>query len=500
MILSCTYLYSNKVKYFQIDKTLFTIKLTSTYRSSVVRKVVKTFSNESIYVSRKSKKYNIYIVNIRSKSLARKKLYKYKKLYKKAYITNTFKQKRYNKSSSSRGIEKQNDYIKAVRLYDEEEFKLSNTLFNKLHNRYLADKNVNLYIAKNSLELEEYDEAVAALDRVFISDESNADAKLQMGKIYYEQDTYQLAIPMFIVAKRSGDTAISKEADEYIRKINFTKDRHRFFINAKAEYLEDDNIRYNSIDKISDWAHEETISMAYIFKLTQNVKISNILMYLNRDYHNYTMYDINSFIYRPSLSVIFSDKYLAKLTFLYNNFDRNETDYLQIYSVKPEFKYYMAHDVNFGFYYKYQRKSYDNNDSYDNVLNEIGISTTANFNDSSNVNILATYSEQKQVSQKDIEGIDNRAFGFSVKYKKLFFNDFVFEVQNKYLKTIYANKKFIGFEKNEVTEDFKYGVGLVYNIFKYLSFGAKYEHISVNSNIHLPRYKSITKIRVNLKY
>jgi hypothetical protein len=56
MILSCTYLYSNKVKYFQIDKTLFAIKLTSTYRSSVVRKVVKTFSNESIYISRKSKK------------------------------------------------------------------------------------------------------------------------------------------------------------------------------------------------------------------------------------------------------------------------------------------------------------------------------------------------------------------------------------------------------------------------------------------------------------
>jgi tetratricopeptide (TPR) repeat protein len=282
---------SKTIGYSKINKKLYAIKLLTTKNKTILSKSIRSLSNEVLYKYKSKKRYYLYIVNIKNKKLLNRKLKKYKKIYYRAKITNIFKSKKKKKRKikrkqrTSRTTQNLGDeYKKAVALYEKEEFEDANIIFYKLYKKHLDNRDMNLYLAKTSMEIEDYDTASAAVERVLIVDENSMDAKLVMGRMFYEKGVYKRAKSLFIDVKiNSKNNRQKKIAEEYLNKINTRLNRHKFYINASAGVFNDDNAKnaknllYTDIapseSTIEDSGHRESISVTYIFSASSDTKI-----------------------------------------------------------------------------------------------------------------------------------------------------------------------------------------------------------------------------------
>ena len=84
-------------------------------------------------------------------------------------------------------------YEEARKSYDAKDFKTSYALFEELSLQSPENAEINFLLGRSALELKLYDEALVAFDRVLMLNPSHARTHLEIARVHYETEQYEIA-------------------------------------------------------------------------------------------------------------------------------------------------------------------------------------------------------------------------------------------------------------------------------------------------------------------
>ncbi|UQB42669.1 tetratricopeptide repeat protein [Thiomicrospira microaerophila] len=91
------------------------------------------------------------------------------------------------------GMDLNEAFDQAKAYYNARQFDKSQQAFEKLLSRQLQSLTLNFYLGQSALELKNYNQAMAAFDRVLILDPNHMRTRLELARLYFEVGQFQLA-------------------------------------------------------------------------------------------------------------------------------------------------------------------------------------------------------------------------------------------------------------------------------------------------------------------
>ena len=190
----------------------------------------------------------------------------------------------------------QEDFKKALLLYQSNNFKESYKLFSTLFEKKSDDAEINFYLGRCATELKLYDEALGAYDRVLILDPNHTRTKIELGRIYFEQKDYEQAKDTFSEALNENiPNEVKEQINKFLLAIENAHKSHTINGAFIVGVSYDTNVKNTTVlamrqedtKKIKDNSLSETLSLNHIYKpYRSNYGWNNSLVLYNQNYED----------------------------------------------------------------------------------------------------------------------------------------------------------------------------------------------------------------------
>jgi hypothetical protein len=275
------------------------------------------------------------------------------------------------KNEYSQVVEDSNEYITASIMYKIEDYEKSYNKFFKLFQKNPYNININYFLALSAIQINKYDEATAAFERILIQKPEFNQARYEYAKLLFKLNLKDEAKKEFMILSKSN---IKDDVKESITKYLDLLNEKTFFVNANIllgagrstnintglispEYrlpgLND--ILVSGEKPIADNYHNEMIGINFLnnFK-NSSFGLKNSILVYNKNYFNDDKEDLTAYVYKPSFSYLDSDKKnLYSLNFAFTRLDKKDNTDFNIFNIGPSI-------MNSSYYasLNYQRYSY----------------------------------------------------------------------------------------------------------------------------------------------
>lgn len=411
-------------------------------------------------------------------------------------------------SFCSASMYQSNAYQDALSLYNQKSYEKSYLAFKKLFFENLADEKVNYYLAKSAIGIENYDMAMAAFERILMTNPTNYLIQFEEAKLLYILGKEKESLATL---KKLQSLHLAKDLDSKITAfINHIYDNQKLLsFNAtfilSLNYLDNANSAPSSqytlpnFDYLgtqgdseqSDFNHYEYVNFNIFkqFREYERVRIKNGFTYYTKTFQNEKSENFELFSYKPGIEVTTKTNryYIGAMLERYhpgntseNNFDSAGVEFAyydknQKIDVLGQRYYYKnddKKDKNYTRYavgYKYYNlNNFNITASFNKYLafhsnrtdlNKISFDTTLsyNYNISDNWRVIPSVT-YKILNYKD----ESIAFGTRRKDRK---NELGLLLQRKLNKSSFVNLQttYDNNNSNHAEYDYKnYSVGLMY--------------------------------------
>lgn len=296
-----------------------------------------------------------------------------------------------------------NEYIFAKSQYKIGNYQSSYTRFYKLFLKYSDNVQINYYLAMSAMQLKQYDDSIAAFERVLIIQPEFHRARLEYARVLYILGFKKQAKEQFLkVASMPIPKNVRKNINAFIKKIDDDKMQSSTFLTFNFGFSNDDNIN-NGIDYAS-----------YVLPGFGNLEISGQKPIESTSY--ITSFEISSI--KP-LSSIYPIILKQSGQFFYKNQTQDNNYNFKVYSYKPSIFYNdtknaSEYSLQLGFDKVYPGDK--NNFFTFSFIPQIIKAVNKN-------NILTTYLKYRGTNYDDTQNNDknysNLGFGSSWKWLKL---------------------------------------------------------------------------------
>lgn len=142
-------------------------------------------------------------------------------------------------------------YGEAMTEYNAKEYAKAYSEFKKLFFDNMADPKVNFYLGRSAYESGNYNDALAAYERVLITQPEHMKARVELARTYFVMRMYEQAeIEFTTVLLHPIPEGVRKTINEYIKKIEDAREKH--MLNAMFTLIAQDDSNINNGNNYSD--------------------------------------------------------------------------------------------------------------------------------------------------------------------------------------------------------------------------------------------------------
>lgn len=411
----------------------------------------------------------------------------------------------------AQGVPQQRIYAEAQQSYNAGDFQKARSLFEELSTNVPENAEINFFLGRCALELKLYDEAVTAFDRVLILNPNHTRTHLELARLYYERQQFELAqIELDTVLKEQLPSNIRDIAMSFKAKIDENMSRHTFngAIIVGGGYDSNAN---------NDIGRKEFIIPAFNIPITGTNKESdsNIFttMALNHTYdfgerggwsleNNFVAYDkMNNKLSKNDL-VLFSattaptwseENYKLSFPLSYDRVFLDGKGYMYNLSSGVKGTYLVDPSSQIEVGYTYKRGFYNDDETQDVVSNTLFASYRKALGDDPIIISLNTsYSNNEQVNIGRTDVASN-GYSYGVELSKAFKNGLRTSLGYTASVTDFDETDVLFGTKRADTRD-EYALGLGYHFRPDFSINASVTYAKNNSNHDPFTYDKITAL------
>jgi tetratricopeptide (TPR) repeat protein len=265
-------------------------------------------------------------------------------------------------------------YKDGIELYKNKDYQKSYDIFRKLFIKDFKNKNINFYLGLNSFELQKYDEALLAYERILIQDENALRVKLEYAKTLFAMKDFQNAKLKFLEIKQDKiPTSVESNINHFLVLID--NQTQRLFVNGSVGFslIYEDNVnsgtqisqyiipKYDVLadgtEPLEDFASQEVVTLSTMYDIADKggFYLSNDFLAFGKQYKKY--YDKNILLFSTTPKIGYRD----------NNYDVSfglPMDRLEVeheisttsIAFQPMINYIFSQNFSAQSYLKYQKK------------------------------------------------------------------------------------------------------------------------------------------------
>lgn len=272
-------------------------------------------------------------------------------------VTNDNKTTFQKEKEFSQAIEDSNDYILASTMYNIKDYQKSYELFFKLFSKDSYNVNVNYFLALSAIQIEKYDEASSAFERILTQKPDFNQARYEYAKLLFKLNLKEEAKKEFTILSNSQiNDETKKSVSNYLDILN--KETKYFSTNANIllgvgrstnvntglispEYrlpgLND--VLVNGQKPIADNYHNEMLGINFLnsFKNSPYV-IKNAILVYNKNYFNEENENLTAYAYKPTIFYLDqTNKNLYALNFGFTRIEKRDNENFNVFNITPTF-------------------------------------------------------------------------------------------------------------------------------------------------------------------
>lgn len=169
-------------------------------------------------------------------------------------------------------------YGEAMAVYNAKEYAKAYSEFKKLFFEAMADPKVNFYLGRSAYESGNYNDALAAYERVLISQPEHMKARVELARTYFVMRMYEQAeIEFTTVLLHPIPEGVRKTINEYMKKIEDAREKHMLNAMLTLTAQDDSNINNGNSylanlgggDSISDRSLTGYLALIHTYKLAE---------------------------------------------------------------------------------------------------------------------------------------------------------------------------------------------------------------------------------------
>jgi len=382
--------YGGYINIENIDKSKYSVELTSCDSYYCIEKLENKFQNENYYLEYIDNRYIFKLVNIEDKTKLNK-LLSDNNHYKPTTIAPIVNKEVVKKNKTTKTTDPKQqilqNYTKALNLYKQKKYQDAYINFNKLFEQNLDDVNINFYLGRSAFELKKYHEAIIAFDRVLFSNPDSSRAKLEIARAYFNSKQFGEAKKYFLELKT--DTKVPQNiilvVDKFLAIID--KNTQKNFLNgvllaginydsnintsSTYSYFTDDPYLEvlknqgvidptspNTTQRDNDWAHQEVAILNHKYVYDDKNIFKNDFMYFTKVMNNHknSAKDIDMVSFTPTLSASYTSKLTVDYSVFIDKLYIDDSSNLKTYGIFPKFTYILGKNIITKGYLKYQKK------------------------------------------------------------------------------------------------------------------------------------------------
>lgn len=302
---------------------------------------------------------------------------------------------------------KEKSYLKkAVSLYKKKDYNESFKILYKLFENNLNHKDINFYLGRAAFEINDFDTAVQAFERILILDESNHRVRLELARVFFIEGLYGESKSEFQkVLDSNPPKDVKLKIHRYLAEINGKEESSKkkvFFmglISLGAGY--DTNVE-NSHDEFITITYENNATAQFEGKEKEDsYSVQNVYLkyrndigetygyFLDTTFLAYNQifkeYDSNNFTYlklSPAFGYV-NKKYTLNSPFYVEKVLSDDKSYMTNFGFSPSINIKSSNKTLYSFGYKFASKNHDQ-DTYekkDSYLNEFSFGLNKIIND-----------------------------------------------------------------------------------------------------------------------
>lgn len=262
-----------------------------------------------------------------------------------------------NEEEYSQAIEDSNDYILASTMYNIKDYKKSYELFFKLFSKNSYNVNVNYFLALSAIEIEKYDEASSAFERILTKKPDFDQARYEYAKLLFKLNLKEEAKKEFTILNNSQiNDETKKSVSNYLDILNketkyFSTNANILFgvgrsTNVNTGLISPDyrlpglnDVLVNGDKPIADNYHNEMIGINFLnsFKNSPYV-IKNALLVYNKNYFNEENENLTAYSYKPTIFYLDqTNKNLYAMNFGFTKIEKRDNENFNVFNITPTF-------------------------------------------------------------------------------------------------------------------------------------------------------------------
>ncbi|WP_168927443.1 tetratricopeptide repeat protein [Nitrincola alkalilacustris] len=377
--------------------------------------------------------------------------------------------------------------------------------FDELSEQIPGNITVNLFLARSALELKRYDEALIALERVFIIDPDHAQARIEMARWYSVLNQPHLAVNELDIALRQElPDQVREEAEAFQRALIARQSRHSLTRTLVVGLVYDSNanndIGGGSIielpglgnigimgnDEVRDYGLTQALILdhVYDFGLRGGWHWENRLTGLNRNNKKESGNDIFYLAVDSGPSYV-SDNYKASFPVVLERVWLDYSTYLSSVSASAKYDHAVSSDLLLKASYRIQSLNYSSENSPRNALsNKVAVGFQRNFGvNPVTLEMAVSVEDRKQRSSSRYmtNPATLKELGMSVELSKLLNDKLRGSIGYSWRKTDYKETSFL-FANSREDKVHRYDLGLTYALDRRSAIGVGVAYANHNSN------------------
>ncbi|MBT5935619.1 tetratricopeptide repeat protein [Sulfurimonas sp.] len=281
-------------------------------------------------------------------------------------------------------------YNQAKELFKNKKYQKAYDLFYKLFEKNLEDPNINFYLGRSAYMLQHFELAIAAYERVLMSDPKSVRSNLEIAKCYFELKDYKESKKIFLeTLSDQMPTNVQQNIRMYLKALD-SKTKKNFISGSVVLGLNYDSNIYsranddiftipgiidnitnqpikttNSTPEASGYAHQQAVSLNHLYKFDNEINFKNNFVFFAKTIVEHHNRDIMLAQYSPAVSVTYNhNKILVDYALLFSKIWLGSKSTMTYYGINPRLTYvFDAYNI-LSSSFKYQEKNIVTNTSH----------------------------------------------------------------------------------------------------------------------------------------
>jgi len=334
-------------------------------------------------------------------------------------------------------------YQNAIWLYKNRQCQKSLDILKPLFLDDLTNNDYSFFIAQNYFCLKRYDEAIAAYDRVLISNPKSLRTKLEVAKTHFFMKKFQTSEDEFkLILEDTVPKGVEKNVKEFLTLIEKYKQNHFFNAILIAGIVYDSNVnnyddtklglQSSSDEIIADNAHQEIVMANYKYRLSDALYLKNDSMLFNKMMFTIKNKDIILGSNTTSLEYSTKDS-TTNIGFYYDRLKFGGTWLMHKWAILPKYSYIITPNTRLNTNLKYENRMFINSSlsALDTIYYELNSSINTKLTPSQAINI-GLVGVNEIMANAEYSGSTNRQYALNSGYSYIFSKTLTMDLKFNY--------------------------------------------------------------------